>query len=114
MSGLERCPGCGVSRVLFVARNGLCLDCVGDDELDVAPEPNAKASRSFQKPNSRPRRPKELPPCPGGGKTGYGSHAKARSAIRAHAPGKPALHAYECPNCGYWHITSQSRARRAS
>jgi hypothetical protein len=113
---LETCAGCGASRVLFVARNGLCIECSDEDQLDLAPERNVKpASANYAKPNSHRRPPKELPPCRYGGKASFRSAAKATRAIRDHAPGSPTLYAYRCPNCSLWHITSwPQNGRRAS
>jgi hypothetical protein len=59
----------------------------------------------------RPRVPQELGvQCErrnGTPKSMYRSAAKARQAIRLRKSLDVPLHIYECPRCGYWHITSQ-------
>ena len=43
----------------------------------------------------------------GKGKSAYRSAAKARQAIREKNGSTVPLYVYQCPRCGYWHITSQ-------
>lgn len=40
-------------------------------------------------------------------KSSYRSPAKARQAIRQHRNRTVRLYVYRCPDCGFWHITSQ-------
>ena len=44
-------------------------------------------------------------PCPACGKSSYTSRKEARKSASANHPGQ-VMHAYECEDSGYWHLSS--------